>query len=115
MCPRRSDALPMPRPGVVTGTVPKAEAVKKLEAERKVLGGDDNRALSRMDAKASQKVGSLQRQLEALRGWVMQGATSVVFSQRWSNGDCMRKDTMPTVDAQFSALCPLPLALPHPH
>jgi hypothetical protein len=47
--------------------MPKAEAVKKLELERKALGGDDRAKQGLLDSKTQQKVGALQRQIEALK------------------------------------------------
>ena len=53
--------------GVVVGTMPKADCIKKLEVERKALGGDDRSKVGLMDSRTSQKVGALQRQIEALK------------------------------------------------
>jgi hypothetical protein len=59
--------FPSKMEGVVVGMVPKKDALLKLEKEKKALGGDDVGKLTRMDSKASQKVGQMQRQIDMLK------------------------------------------------
>ena len=49
------------------GLLPKADALKKREAERKLAGGDDRTRQSLMDSKATQKLGAMQRQIDMLK------------------------------------------------
>ena len=64
MAPQRASPPPS---GVVVGLLPKADALKKLEAERKLAGGDDRTRQSLMDSKATQKLGAMQRQIDMLK------------------------------------------------